>query len=417
MRYTIYTNHCPAAPQRMPRFQDRRRLTQFLILPFQRKRIVCTLLSGFFCRKQIMRKLLQPILAAACLLSHSVIYATTHTVNAGGSSNTFSPSNFTMVVGDTVKWVIASGTHNTISTAVPSSALQWSSGSMSGSQTFIYVPTITGTYFYECSFHSGMMGQFMVTNCSAPGTPMITSSGGSTACQGATGMTLSTAAQSGATFQWYNGAALISGATSSSFVVPTTTTGTASYSVKATGCNSIAPSSAFPVTVNAAPAPAFTVSGSGLTRTFTNTTSGAGITYSWDFGDGTPLSTQINPTHAYTTSGAKTVTLTATITATGCNKTAQQTVQVLTTGVAIVDSEKRITVIPNPASTSITVGMEDGTRPVLSLTDFTGRVVDVPAAVNGNDQHLDVQHVPAGIYLLRIATEKSTSIRKILVQH
>ena len=36
------------------------------------------------------------------------------------------------------------------------------------------------------------------------------------------------------------------------------------------------------------------------------------LTYSWNFGDGTPLSTAANPSHTYTTAGVKTVTLTVT---------------------------------------------------------------------------------------------------------
>jgi hypothetical protein len=49
-----------------------------------------------------------------------------------------------------------------------------------------------------------------------------------------------------------------------------------------------------------------------LTVSFTNTTSGgSGITYLWNFGDGT-TSTDVNPMHTYSTKGIYTVTLTAT---------------------------------------------------------------------------------------------------------
>jgi PKD repeat protein len=48
-----------------------------------------------------------------------------------------------------------------------------------------------------------------------------------------------------------------------------------------------------------------------LTVTFTNLTSGAVTTYSWDFGDGT-ISAQVNPSHTYTSAGVFTVSLTAT---------------------------------------------------------------------------------------------------------
>ncbi len=50
----------------------------------------------------------------------------------------------------------------------------------------------------------------------------------------------------------------------------------------------------------------------GLSSTFTNTsTSGSGTTYAWDFGDGN-TSTLMNPTHAYSTAGTYNVCLTVT---------------------------------------------------------------------------------------------------------
>ncbi|MGZ3867031.1 MAG: T9SS type A sorting domain-containing protein [Bacteroidia bacterium] len=55
-----------------------------------------------------------------------------------------------------------------------------------------------------------------------------------------------------------------------------------------------------------------------LAVSFTNTSIGA-TSYSWDFGDGSPLSTAVNPTHTYTVSGTFIVQLTAC--GFGCNTT------------------------------------------------------------------------------------------------
>jgi PKD repeat protein len=49
----------------------------------------------------------------------------------------------------------------------------------------------------------------------------------------------------------------------------------------------------------------------GITQ-FTNASTGAGLIYTWDFGDGSPVSNQANPVHTYTAVGNYTVTLTAT---------------------------------------------------------------------------------------------------------
>jgi PKD repeat protein len=70
------------------------------------------------------------------------------------------------------------------------------------------------------------------------------------------------------------------------------------------------------VTAPKPPASAFTankVSGKApLTVTFTDTSSGTPTSWSWDFGDGTPKSTEKNPVHTFNKAGKYTVSLTTT---------------------------------------------------------------------------------------------------------
>jgi gliding motility-associated-like protein len=70
-----------------------------------------------------------------------------------------------------------------------------------------------------------------------------------------------------------------------------------------------------PVTFNHAVTSAFTASANavclGAPVTFTNTSTGGGLTYSWSFGDGT-TSTDANPVHSYLQGGDYTVQLTTT---------------------------------------------------------------------------------------------------------
>src|SRR5438046_1885228 len=89
--------------------------------------------------------------------------ATTQVVNVADFS--FTPSSFTINLGDTVTWSWVGGTHTTSSTTVPSGASTWSANINSSHKTFTYVPAVTGTYNYQCNIHpSLMMGSFTV-NC------------------------------------------------------------------------------------------------------------------------------------------------------------------------------------------------------------------------------------------------------------
>ena len=111
-----------------------------------------------------MKKNLFLLAAMFCMAIHS--FATTHTITV--ADFTFSPTPITVNLGDTVKWVWASGTHTTTSTTIPTGATTWNSSITSSSTTFIYVPTVTGTYNYECSIHAGMgmVGIFTVVSAS-----------------------------------------------------------------------------------------------------------------------------------------------------------------------------------------------------------------------------------------------------------
>jgi hypothetical protein len=66
----------------------------------------------------------------------------------------------------------------------------------------------------------------------------------------------------------------------------------------------------FLVGIQRAPRASFTFQRVGLVVTFTDTSAGNPTQWLWDFGDGTPTSTQQNPVHAYSAAGTYVVTLT-----------------------------------------------------------------------------------------------------------
>lgn len=62
------------------------------------------------------------------------------------------------------------------------------------------------------------------------------------------------------------------------------------------------------VTVNTVPTAGFTSTNAGLSVQLTNTSTG-GSSYLWDFGDGSPTSTEVNPVHDYAATGSYTIKL------------------------------------------------------------------------------------------------------------
>jgi plastocyanin len=134
--------------------------------------------SLFHFKTRIMkRELLGSILATALIFSSSAnAAATVHTITVADFN--FSPATgLTVQLGDTVRWVWASGAHTTTSTGIPTGAASWDQPITSANMSYSYVPTVSGTYSYVCTPHSsmGMIGSFVVTNATAvPQTPAET---------------------------------------------------------------------------------------------------------------------------------------------------------------------------------------------------------------------------------------------------
>jgi plastocyanin len=103
--------------------------------------------------KKIILSLVVMVLAISLHMN-----ATIHIVNQQGLA--FSPADFTVVVGDTVRFQWNNGSHNTVSTDIPAGAALWNSPLNSGNQSYDYEVTVAGSYAYVCTFHSGQDGVF-----------------------------------------------------------------------------------------------------------------------------------------------------------------------------------------------------------------------------------------------------------------
>ncbi|WP_293892208.1 PKD domain-containing protein [Flavobacterium sp.] len=122
------------------------------------------------------------------------------------------------------------------------------------------------------------------------------------------------------------------------FPAPTNATGIFTYSLVSVQDSSPPPNpinvtGTAIITVNAAPTVDFTIvynnSCSGTIVQFNSSVIGSGsYTYSWDFGDGSALSTAVNPTHAFTSLGCGTASFNVTLTITGGGCTVTRSYQV-----------------------------------------------------------------------------------------
>ncbi len=102
----------------------------------------------------------------------------------------------------------------------------------------------------------------------------------------------------------------------------------------------------------------FTVECVGDSTHFTNSSTGGVTNWSWDFGDGSPLSTDVDPAHLYAASGNYNVSLTVTNPA-GCTHTASQLVTV--NAVPVADFSTPATCLGSPTLfTDLTTGVPIG---------------------------------------------------------
>ena len=88
--------------------------------------------------------------------------AMSHTVTVANFS--FTPNALSVMVGDTIIFQHAGGTHTTTSVSVPSGAAAWDSPISANNPTFIYVVTTAGAYAYVCTPHApDMAGGFIAS--------------------------------------------------------------------------------------------------------------------------------------------------------------------------------------------------------------------------------------------------------------
>lgn len=221
---------------------------------------------------------------------------------------TATPSTAAICAGATVGVVLTGGGAGAGGTYTwsPSTGLSATTGDV-----LTALPAVTTTYTVTGTDVTGCAGTSSATVTVNPLPVSTVTPALSSLCAGGS-VTLSAATGSGYTYQWYNGASLIAGATNDTYLAfPTTTTTYSVTTTTAAGCSATSPVAT--VTVYPYPSPAVTSSGSlsicaGTTVTL-STTTGAGYTYQW-YNTGVTMSGATNASYGASTAGDYTVIIT-----------------------------------------------------------------------------------------------------------
>jgi PKD repeat protein len=300
-----------------------------------------------------------------------------------------------------------------VSTPSANYAFAWSSipvGYTGTGDTAFVSPTVNTQYIVNVTdMVSGCTSQFStMINMAAP--LGVTVSGAASVCTGDSALLVATVSggDGNVSYLWST-----TSTNDSIWVMPASAT---TYSITITdGCGSTASNTQNVAVSTVAPTGTFTVSATGvMTYTFTDATTNT-VTYAWDFGDlGT--STSASPTHTYAAQGTYTVTL---IASNGCG--ADTITQVITvTGIEMMDLSNSLSIYPNPAHESFTLSVSGISNTAqVELFDLEGHLIfsrELSKAECTNGYAIDVHSFAAGMYMLKVGTERGDVVKKVVVE-
>ncbi|HXB42369.1 MAG TPA: PKD domain-containing protein [Bacteroidia bacterium] len=315
-------------------------------------------------------------------------FVVSSTVNAGGCVAT-STVNVTVNPNPTVtvtNSTMCGGSGPVTVTASGASTYTWNTGATGANLTVN--PAVTTTYTVTGATASGCTVS-ATTTVTVVTNPTITVSPTSI-CVGSTG----TLTVSGATTYTWTGSSIV-GATTGSLVTANPGA-TSTYTVIGTIGTCTATTTGV-LTVNPLPVPAFTSSPVcfGTPTSFTNTSTPAGSTYNWSFGDGN-TSTSASPANTYSAAGTYAVTLTVTTTngcvATVTNNTTVKPVPVLNpvANVGVCDQAQMVVQPFVSVPAGATVGWTNnntaiglGANGAGNITPFTATSGGSPVSIQG----------------------------------
>jgi len=190
------------------------------------------------------------------------------------------------------------------------------------------------------------------------------------------------------------------------------------YSVAATdslGCDGV---DTIVVNTENTPTAAYTfnVTGAGLTYDFMYTGTSA-TSYSWDFGDNSPLATGAMPSHTYAVDGNYDVTLIVT-NACGTDTIVQNLAVV---GIERGLRQESVTVFPNPNNGNFTLAFTS-----YNLSDVDVQIYNLQGkivynkrfeSVSGSvEENIALQSIAAGVYYVRLTSSDQVVTRKLTIE-
>ncbi len=298
--------------------------------------------------------------------------------------------------------LVCTGETVTLYAGAPADNVLWSTGDTTH---FLTIAT-PGTYTVSVIGACGISFDTVVVTASALSYTGYLMADTTTFCTG--GSALLTSSMMANTYSWTGGS------TNDSLVV--TAGGTYTLNISdacGTGTESIV------ITENSAPTAGFTSTTSFLTAIFTNTsTTGGNPTYSWNFGDG-GTSTQMNPSHVYTTVGTFTVTLTVT---NDCGTNVfTSTVTSSNLGLEEVVGVGTIAVYPNPSNGVFQIDFNTNNDMNISVlvTNVLGESVYVKDLGSINGMHkdaIDITNAAPGVYYVTIVSNNEKVMTSKLVK-
>lgn len=162
---------------------------------------------------------------------------------------------------------------------------------------------------------------------------------------------------------------------------------------------------------------------SGPTASFLSTSCHAD-SLTWDFGDGTTVTTPAADSlvvHTYSGAGNYTVSLTASRHCiTDSYLLPVSIVGDSTTSIPLNPAADGILVYPNPASGQVNIVLPSGmAQPTVTLCDLNGRIVaqQPPAPTDSHHIKLNLSGLPDGEYILRLSNATHNVIRKLAVSN